>query len=209
MQASSNIRFERMSRDDAKPLSLKLGEQTKGMHWKYEAGSYEFLLTEYFHCFKYLEHAGYKTVLDFGCGTGMSRIVYEMYDWDFDLELYDLDTSWATNEKYLFDYVHKLYNIKAYRMSNLLNDDFKFHNGPDKKYDAVITMRFPPLSQLEISIEDFKKKLAPYTTEDFSLIYYNISPLYKKAPMNMPIWRDENTKPKFIWYDNRVGFMDL
>lgn len=187
MQDSSNITFERMGRDDVKPISKLLGEQTKGMHWKYEPGSYEFLITEYYHCFKYIEHAGYKRVLDFGCGTGMSQIVYDMYKWDFELTLCDLDVSWATNEKFIFDHVHDLYGIDILRVNNILKDDFRFLDTPPHKFDALITMRFPPLSKLEVSIDDFKKKLAPYTEEDFSLIYYNVSPTFVKAPTDMPI----------------------
>lgn len=209
MMDSSNITFDRIGRDLALPVAQRVYDSIDNAHYKYTSrAAFEFLIAEYYHCFKYIEYAGYKKVLDFGCGVGMSQMVHDMFDWNFEIELCDLHTSWSEDEKDTFDLVRSQCGIDPLMVTDIIQPDFTFIDQPSMKYDCVITMRFPPLSLIHITVDQFKERLKPYTEDQCSVVYYNVSPTYK-ADTDMKIWEDPTIKPKFVWYNHLVGFMDL
>lgn len=208
MKASTPISLKRLGEHQVIPIATRLAAELEPISPKYDFKGIEFVMNEYYYLFNFIKQRGYKRVLDFGCGIGMGKIVHDLYDFPFELESCDLNVSWNENEKEAFDKSCDLFGIDILRVTDVTSEDFKFLDQPSMKYDCVITFRFPPLSKLLVSIEDFKKRLSPYTEEDFTLLYFNVTPLLKDKH-EMYIWRDEKTDPKFIHYDNRIGWMEL
>jgi SAM-dependent methyltransferase len=200
--------YDRIDRHQTIPLALKLVEWTSDInHKKYKTKAmFEWVIAEYYHCFSFCEKQGYKNVLDFGCGIGLSQYVYDLKPWSFNLELADLETSWKGAEKEIFNRVMDLLGINYLRITDITHD-FKFIDQPKYTYDAVIAMRFPPLSKLLITAEEFKTKLNPYTTKGFDLIYYNLSPdaFDENIENQMFIWKKQ--KRKYEWDNGAAAFM--
>ena len=161
------------------PLAQELYNTIKqsGMPtWKYPAWQSILEIMSFYHqLFDIAESRGHKHVLDFGCGFGMSQRVYDLSKWSFKLTLGDTDNSWFNNEKNYFDYVLEKHNISILRFGNILSEEFKFLSNIIDKFDCVLTVRFPPVSRMQIPPSKFKEKLAPYCVDNFEYFYLHKS----------------------------------
>lgn len=139
-----------------------------------DLGHFRWIHKNYITLFEFCKQQNYKRVLDFGCGIGMSQVVYDYGDYPFELRLGDMDTDW-NGEKATFDAFRDNYSIHYSKFTDICKPNFTFLDEPDIKFDCVIATRFPPLSNLNVSTDDFKERLAPYCEDNFDLVYANIS----------------------------------
>lgn len=156
--------------------AIRVYEKLKKPTDKYpEVQSIKEIMEFYSSVFEVIEKRGHKNVLDFGCGLGMSQLVYNLKKWNFKLTLGDSNVSWYKNEMKLFNHTLKRLKISPLRFTDVLSDDFCFIDKPEGKFDCVVTIRFPPVSRLKITPNNFKKKLQPYCIENFEYIYLHKS----------------------------------
>ena len=130
----------------------------------------------YYSAFDVFESRGCKNVLDFGCGFGMGKIVHDLGRWSFDLTLSDSTISWFKNEKESFDHVVESYQLDVLRFTDILKPDFQFVDEVNSKFDAVLTIRFPPISRMKITPTQFKERLSKYCQEEFVYLYLYKNP---------------------------------
>jgi hypothetical protein len=150
----------------------ELGDTEKYPNWE----SIFEIMFFYYSVFDVLESRGCKNVLDFGCGFGMGKIVHDLGRWNFDLTMADSTLSWHKREKAAFDFVTESYGFSVLRFTNILKPDFKFVDPIEKKFDAVLTIRFPPISKMKIAPATFKERLSEYCEEEFDYVYLYKNP---------------------------------
>lgn len=144
--------------------------------WKYPTWKSILEIMSFYHqLFDIAESRGHKHILDFGCGFGMSQRVYDLSKWSFKLSLGDRDDSWFQKEMTSFDYVLEKHNISILRFNDVLSKNFYFIDKITDKFDCVLTVRFPPVSRMQIAPIEFKEKLAPYCIDNFEYFYLHKS----------------------------------
>lgn len=154
-------------------------------------------------------------ILDFGCGIGMSQLVWEHClapSPSQSLHVSDWCISWVKGEKDVFDEFRDTLGIDWLRTTSIIpnrklnryeeelgenwkdtvgkGDVFKFIDEPPVKFNTVIAMRFPPLIHCQITPQKFKERIQPYCTEDFKLhVVYITKDAYMSASDSIePDW---------------------